>query len=94
MIGKTSKPSNYLFRSNLEFSIYHTQTAEVIYSLLIDGNIDGIAEITQEITEKTDEEFIQYAFMDKYGFNYAKKIQSLNASYQQRRIANIQAKLD
>ena len=94
MLNKTTKPSNYLFRSDLEFSMYHTQTAEVIYSLLIDGNLEGIGKITQQISSKSDEDFVQYAFMDKYGFDYEKKIQSMNASLQDRERYYYQLKLE
>lgn len=94
MLHKTTRPSNYLYRSNLEFSIYHTQTAEVIYSLLIDGNLEAIVEITDKISSKSDEDCIQYAFMDKYGFDYEKKIQSMNDSFQDRERYYYQLKLE
>ena len=77
MKQKTTRPSNYLYHADLEFNFYHTQTADLIYSLLVEGNIKSIEDITKNIPSKADEQFIQYAFMDKYGFNYAMKIQSI-----------------
>ena len=94
MIQKTTKPSNYLFRSDLEFSMYHTRTAEIIYSLLIDGNIEAISKITRKIATKSDEDCIHYAFMDKYGFDYAKKIQSMTSSLQDLSRFNLRSQLD
>jgi hypothetical protein len=79
MKQNTTKPSNYLFQSDLEFSFYHIQTAELIYSLLVEGKYDAIDDISNSIKSRKDQQFIQYAFMDKYGFNYVKKIESMKA---------------
>jgi hypothetical protein len=79
MKQNTTKPSNYLFQSDLEFNLYHIQTAELIYSLLLEGKYDSIEEISNAIESTKDQQFVQYAFMDKYGFNYVKKIESMKA---------------
>ena len=42
---KTTKASNYLGHTGHDFSGYHIQTAERIYSLIADGNLRELGEL-------------------------------------------------
>ena len=77
---KTTRSNNYLAHSLHEFSDYHIETAEKIYSLLASGTLQELGQIINNIPE--DEKwYVSFAFYDKYGFGYMKKIHGMTKDY-------------
>ena len=65
---KTTKASNYLAHIDYDFTDYHIQTADKIFSLIAEGNLRELGEVINSFPSKTDGEFVHYAFLDKYEF--------------------------
>ena len=78
---KTTKSSNYLKHTGHDFTDYHIQTADKIYSLIAEGNLLKLGEVINRFPSKTDCEFVHYAFLDKYEFGYNKKIHQMASGY-------------
>ena len=78
---ETTKASNYLGHSGHDFSDYHIQTAERIYSLIVEGNLKDLGEIINSIPSLDEKYFVHMAFFDKYGFGYEKKINQMAKDY-------------
>ena len=80
---ETIKASNYLGHTGHDFSDYHIQTAERIYSLIADGNLRELGQLVNSFKDKTEGEFVHYAFLDKYEFGWEKKIHKMTKSYEE-----------
>ena len=78
---ETIKASNYLGHSGHDFSGYHIQTAERIYSLIAEGNLQKLGDIINNIPSLDEKYFVHMAFLDKYGFGYEKKIHQMASGY-------------
>ncbi len=78
---ETTKASNYLSHSGHDFSDYHIQTADRIYSLIAEGNLKELGELINSIPSLDEKYFVHMAFLDKYGFGYEKKIHQMAKGY-------------
>lgn len=79
---KTTKASNYLAHSSHEFTDYHLNTANQIYSGIAEGNLRKLGQLINRIP-KSDQWYVRFTFFDKYGFGYEKKIQKMTKSYEE-----------
>ena len=78
---ETIKASNYLGHTGHDFSGYHIQTAERIYSLIAEGNLKELGEIINSIPSLDERYFVHMVLLDKYGFGYEKKIHQMSSGY-------------
>ena len=78
---KTTKASNYLGHTGHDFSDYHMQTAESIYLLIAERNLQKLGEIIKSIPSPDEKYFVHMAFLDKYGFGFEKKIHQMAKGY-------------
>ncbi len=80
MTKKTTKASNHLSHSGQEFTDYHLETADKIYTGIAGGNLKELSELIHGITDE-DYLHIHFAFFDKYGFGYMDKVRSMAKDY-------------
>jgi len=73
--------SNHLALTEYDFSDYHIQTAEKLYSLMDSGNPGELAGIINNIPNYHEKYLIHLAFFDKYGVSYEEKIYQMAKDY-------------
>jgi hypothetical protein len=78
---ETIKASNYLSHTGHDFSDYHIQTAERIYSLIAEGNLKELGELINSIRSLDEKYFVHMTFLDKYGFGFEKKIHKMTKDF-------------
>ena len=78
---KTTRPSNYLAHCYYDFTDYYIQTADMVYSLIAEGNLKELGELINSIPSLDEKYFVHMAFLDKYGFGYEKKIHKMANGY-------------
>ena len=77
---KTIKASNYLAHSGHEFTGYHLNTSDQIYSRIADGNLRELGHIINGVP-KSDQWYVRFAFFDNYGFGFEKKIHKMTKDF-------------
>ena len=79
---KTTKPLNYLAHSHHEFTDYHTETADKIYQLIEEEKFEELGILNKSIPEK-EATYVHYAYLDKYGYGWKRKIQKIVKSFEE-----------
>jgi hypothetical protein len=71
-----------LAHSSHEFTDYHLNTSDQIYSGIADGNLRELGQIINCVPD-SDQWYVRFAFFDKYGFGYEKKIHKMASGYEE-----------
>jgi hypothetical protein len=66
----TIKASNILIGSAHLFTPSQVKMADKIYNLLLEKNYEELGQLVNTIENKTDYEYIHYAFYDKHEFSW------------------------